>query len=64
MSAADLNDLPKLVALFVERAVQPLQRGNKTILELLGRADVDDRWNHVVARLAHVDVIVGMDGFA
>src|SRR5450432_1902555 len=31
------------------------------IPELFRRADVNRRWNHVVARLPHVDVIVRMN---
>ena len=31
------------------------------ILQFLGGADVNRRGNHVVARLPHVDVIVGMN---
>ena len=33
-------------------------------LELLGGADVDRRWDHVVARLPHVDVIVRVNRVA
>ena len=34
------------------------------VLELLGRADVDRGWNHVVARLTHVDMIVRVNRLA
>src|SRR5205085_3710569 len=34
------------------------------VLELFRRANVNGRWDHVVARLAHVDVIVWMNRIA
>src|SRR5437879_3541000 len=34
------------------------------IFQLLGRADVNGRGNHVVAGLTHIDVIVWVDNFA
>jgi hypothetical protein len=34
------------------------------LFDLLGRADVDRGWNHVVARLTHVDVIVRVNRLA
>ena len=61
MGPADLDDPPEFVRLDVERAVQLFQRRNQTVLELFRRADVNRRWNHVVARLPHVDVIVRMN---
>ena len=64
MSAADLDDVPKFLRLRVERAVQFFQRRHETIFQLFGRADVNGGWDHVVARLAHVDVIVRMNGLA
>ena len=64
MRAADLDDPPEFVRLDVERAVQLFQRRDETVLELFRRADVNGRWDHVVARLPHVDVIVRMNRIA
>ena len=58
MGAADLDDVPKFFRLLFERAVQFLERGDETILQLFRRADVNGGWDHVVARLPHVDVVV------
>ena len=61
MGSPDLDDLPELFRFRFQRVVQFLQRRIETVLELFRRADVDRGWDHVVARLAHVDVIVRVD---
>ena len=64
MGAPDLDDSPEFFRLCSKRAVQFFQRRKETVLELFRRADVNRRWNHVVARLTHVDVIVRMNRIA
>src|SRR6185436_16147566 len=40
------------------------QRWDKIVLELLRRTDMNRRWNHIIARLPHVDVVVRMNRVA
>ena len=61
MGPPDLDDLGELAGLVVERVPQLLQGGEEPVLDLLGGGDVHGRREGVVRRLAHVDVIVGMD---
>ena len=61
MSAADFDDVPKIFRPRFQLRLQRFQRGQERVLQLFRRADVDGRWDDVVARLAHVDVIVLMD---
>ena len=61
MGPADLDDVPEFFRLRFKRALQFFQRRDETVLQLFGRADVDRGRNHVVARLAHVHVIVRMN---
>ena len=58
MGAADLDHVPKFFRLLFQLAVQFLERGDEKILQLLRRADVHGRRDHVVARLPHVDMVV------
>ena len=48
-------------ALAASARLQRLQRGDQVALERLGRRDVDGGREHVVRRLPHVDVVVGVD---
>ena len=64
MRAADLDDVPEFFRLRLERVLQFFQGWEKTIFQLFGRADVDRRGNDIVARLSHVDVIVGVNVLA
>ena len=64
MGAADLDDVPKFLRLCLERAVQFFERRHETVLQLFRRADVNRGWDHVVARLTHVDVIVRVNRIA
>jgi len=59
--APNLDDVPEFFRLGFEGAVQFFQSRNQMILQFLRGADVNRRGNHVVARLPHVDVIVGMN---
>ena len=61
MRAPNLHDVPEFFGLGFEGAVQFFQSRNQMVLQFLGGADVNRRGNHVVARLPHVDVIVGMN---
>ena len=61
MRPADLDDLPKLFRFRIECAVQFSERRNQTIFQLLRCADMNGGRNYVVARLAHVDVVIGMN---
>ncbi len=58
MRAADLDHVPKFFRLFLQLAMQFLESGYEKILQLFRRADVHGRWDHVVARLSHVDMVV------
>ena len=62
--AADLHDPVKLFSLCGERLVQSLKRREQFPLDRFKRGDVNRRRNHVIARLAHVDVVVRMDSLA
>ncbi len=52
--------IPEFFRLGFERAVQFSERRNETVPELFRAADMNGGGDHVVARLAHVDVVVGM----
>src|ERR1700736_4266096 len=64
MGPPNLDDLPKFFRLRFQGPLQFLQRWYQTVLQLFRAANVNGRWDHVVARLAHVDVIVRMDELA
>ena len=38
--------------------------GTRRVLQLFRRADVNRRWDHVITRLTHVDVVVRVNRFA
>src|SRR5581483_12102079 len=61
VSAPDLNNVPEFFCLSVKRFMQSRERRNEVRFQLFRRADVDGGRNHVVARLSHVDVIVGVN---
>ena len=61
MGAADLDDRRECLGLGVERGLQMLQRRNEPLGDLLRRRDMHRGREAVVGRLAHVDMIVGMD---
>ncbi len=61
MGAADLDDVLPGLGLVVQRVVQMLQRRDQPVLDLLRAGDVHGGGIGVVGRLAHIDVIVGMD---
>ena len=61
MRAPDFDDVGKFLRLFGQRFLQFAERGQQLVLQLLRRADVDRGWDHIVARLPHVDVIVRMN---
>ena len=61
VGAADLDDLRPRLRLVVERVPQLLQRRHQPVHDLLRRGDVHRRRIGVVRRLAHVDVVVGVD---
>ena len=44
--------------------MQFFERRDEAILQLFRRADVDRGWDHVVARLTHVDVVVRVNRIA
>ncbi len=62
--AADLHDAVEILRLLFQRAMKRAKSGQQLFLDRLQRRDVDRRRDHVVRRLAHVDVVVGMDAFA
>jgi hypothetical protein len=58
---AGLDNIVRFLGPAAEHELEMVQRGNQRFVdEQIGR-DVDRRRNHVVAALAHVDVVVGMD---
>ena len=61
MRAPNLHDVPKFFRLGFQGTMQFFQSRNQMVLQFLRGADVNRRGNHVVARLPHVDVIVGMN---
>ena len=64
MSATDFDHIVELGRFRRKGVDQSFERRDETLLELLGRADVNCGWNHVVARLTHVDVIVRVNWLA
>src|SRR5439155_9563998 len=64
MGPANLDDVPEFLRLRFKRALQLFQRRDETVLQLFRGADMDHGRDHVVARLAHVDVIVRMNVLA
>ena len=64
MRPPNLDNLPKLLRLRVQCAMQFSERRHQMILQLLGGADVNGRRNDIVARLTHVDVIIRMHELA
>ncbi|MNN21616.1 hypothetical protein D3C81_1349450 [compost metagenome] len=61
VGAADLDDVGPGLGLGVQGGVQVLQRRQQVVDHLLGAGDVHGRRIGVVRRLAHVDVVVGVD---
>ena len=60
MGAADLAHVCKLPGLFGQRLVQLGQGRGQALPERHQRGDVNGRGDRIVARLAQIDVIVGM----
>ncbi len=61
VGAADLDDVRPRFRLVVQRVAQLGQRGDQPVMNFLGAGDVHGRGIGVVGRLAHIDVVVGMD---
>ena len=61
MRSADLDDVVPLLRLVAQRRCKPFQGGQQFLGNGLARGHVDGGGEHVVGRLPHVDVIVGMD---
>ena len=62
--AAGLDDVGELLRLGGERPLEPVERGQQPIGRLVERREVHGRGEHVVGRLAHVDVVVGVRAVA
>ena len=62
--AAGLDDAAELLLALAEHSGQMLQRRQQLLVQQQRRADVDRRRDHIVAALAHVDVIVRMHRLA
>ena len=60
MGAADLDDFRELLRLVLKRLLQMRQRGLQCVHDLGCGGDVHRGREHIVRRLAHVDVIVRM----
>ena len=61
VSATDLHDLIPLHRFGGQGLVQARERRRQLAFDLHGPGDAHRRGERVVGRLAHVDVIVGMD---
>jgi hypothetical protein len=61
MGAADLDDVGEGLGLGVQRRAAPISAGHQPVLDLLDRGDMHGGREAVVRRLAHIDVVVGMD---
>jgi hypothetical protein len=61
MGAADLDDVAPGLGLGVQRGVQMFQGRDQVVDHLFGAGDVHGRGIGVVGRLAHIDVVVGVD---
>jgi len=64
MGAADLDDGPELFGLAVEHGGQGVEGGDEVAVEGFGGGDVNGGGDDVVAGLAEVYVVVGVDGIA
>jgi hypothetical protein len=62
MGAADLDDVGKGGGLFLQGGDQMVEAGQERCMGLAHDGDVDRGREGVVGRLAHIDVVVGMDG--
>ena len=62
MRTADLDDVLPGLRLVIQRIAQLLQRRHEAVNDFLRAGDVHRRGIGVVRRLAHIDVVVGMDG--
>ena len=62
--AAGLHDVLELRGLGGERRLEVLERGQQRVRRLVERGEVDGAREHVVGRLAHVHVVVGMHALA
>ena len=56
-----LYDLPEFIGFRLESLCQVIERREQLIMDRNGRADMYTARNHIVAALAHVDVVIGMD---
>jgi len=62
VGAADLDDMGEGLFLVLQRLVQLLKRRHQLLGHLFGAGDVHGRRIGVVGRLAHIDVVVRVDG--
>ncbi|KAI3478944.1 hypothetical protein L1887_59065 [Cichorium endivia] len=62
VGASDLDDVVELGALLVEGGAEVLEGGDEVVGDLGDRGDVHGGGEGVVGGLAHVDVVVGVDG--
>jgi hypothetical protein len=61
VSSTYLDDVPKLLRFRFEPILQMLESRHQVVPDRFGHGDVDCSRNHVVAGLAHIDMIVWMD---
>jgi hypothetical protein len=61
MRPADLDDLFPIGRLGFQRRMQVLKCGDQVVCDLLCTGDVHRRREGVIRRLAHIDVVVGVD---
>ena len=62
MGAPDFDDVPEFEGLFFEGAVEEFEGWEEEFADSFGDGDVDGGGDDIVAGLAHVDMVVGVDG--
>src|SRR5688572_6756297 len=64
MGSPNLDNTIELASLPIESTMEAAQRRQQLTMDRFRGSDVNGSWNDIVARLAEIDVIVGMDELA
>ena len=62
MGAGDGDDVVKLPGLFTKRLTEVTERRQQVLIDFCGSRQMHDSGNDIIARLAEVDMIVGVYG--
>ena len=62
VGATDFDDIPEFEGLFFEGAVEEFEGWEEEFADSFGDGDVDGGGDDIVTGLAHVDMVVGVDG--